>query len=217
MAKRKRKNPFPFLSSFNEKQFEPFIRTIGQSTLLWNDLHEWLGHLYCNAIGGGLVNAHLKVWNAISNDRAKRDMLLAAAKATFVDLPINQTELQKKSYEAIKWLFDETNKLEEDRNNVIHAPLFRSLGSQEIYPASAFGNKRAMRLDDKHLLNEYQRIRDTAHLLRNYAASIHDPMNEPRLAWPNKPKLPDRGATKKPQVPPGTSVKKSSARASDHN
>ena len=154
------------------------------------------------------MNAHLQVWNAISNDRAKRDMLLAAAKATFVDMAIYQTGLQKKSYESIKWLFDETNRLEEDRNNVIHAPLFRSLGSKEVYPASAFGNKRAMRLDNKHLLKEYQRIRDTAHMLRNYAASIHDPMNEPRLAWPNIPKLPDRGAAKRPPpAPQGSAVK----------
>jgi hypothetical protein len=83
--KRKGKNPLPWLSSFNERKFEPFIRAIGQSTLLWNDLHESLGHLYCTAVGGGFVNVHFRVWNSIANDRAKRDMLLAAAEYTFVD------------------------------------------------------------------------------------------------------------------------------------
>lgn len=124
MAKRKGKNPFPWLSSYNEKAFEPYIRIIGQSTLLWNDLHEWLGHIYCIAIGGGFVNIHLKVWNSIVVDRAKRDMLLEAAQYTFVDeaLP-HQTNLQKKSYEAVKYLCDESKKLEDDRNNAIHAPL----------------------------------------------------------------------------------------------
>lgn len=157
MAKRRGKNPFPFLSSFNEKKFEPFIRAIGQSTLLWNDLHEWLAHLYCIAIGGGYINKHLRVWNSIANDRAKRDMLLAAAKYNFVeDKGRRQTPLDAKSFEAIKYLYDECQKLEEDRNNAIHAPLWKSLSDGEVYPSSAFGNQRAKKLENKSLLKEYQ-------------------------------------------------------------
>jgi hypothetical protein len=58
MAKRTPKTPFPWVSNFNERKFQPFIRVIGQSTLLWNDLHEWLGSLYAIAMGGGVVNVH---------------------------------------------------------------------------------------------------------------------------------------------------------------
>jgi hypothetical protein len=201
MAKRKRKNPFPWLSSFNERKFEPFIRAIGQSTLLWNDLHEWLGFLYCSAAGGGFIDVHLRVWNAVANDRAKRDMLLAAAQWTFRDGRPFPSELDKKSYDAIHWLWVEAGKLENDRNNAIHAPLWKSRISNEVYPASAFGNQRARNLDDKYLLKEYERLRETAHLLRNYAAAIHDPMSDSRLAWPEKPKLPDRGGAKRTPPP----------------
>src|SRR5262245_12932782 len=154
MAKRKRKNPFPWLSSFNERKFEPFIRAIGQSTLLWNDLHEWLGFLYCSAAGGGFIDVHLRVWNAVANDRAKRDMLLAAAQWTFRDGRPFPSELDKKSYDAIHWLWIEAGKLENDRNNAIHAPLWKSRISNEVYPASAFGNQRARNLDDKYLLKD---------------------------------------------------------------
>jgi hypothetical protein len=67
MGKRKKKNPYPWIFSFNERKFEPFIRAIGQSTLLWNDLHEQLGHLYGIAMGGGFVNIHFRVWNFQQN------------------------------------------------------------------------------------------------------------------------------------------------------
>ncbi len=206
MTKRKKKNPFPWLSSFNERQFEPFIRAIGQSTLLWNDLHEWLGHLYTIAMGAGYVTVYLRAWNAITNDRAKRDMLLAAAQFTFVDEAGRfQTDLQRKSFDAIKYLCDESRKLEDDRNNAIHAPLRSSYtGRREVYAASAFGNIRARNLENKYLLKEYERLRDTARLLRNYAAEVHDPMCGKPLAWPDTPKLPDRGGTKRPPPHPPT-------------
>jgi hypothetical protein len=202
MAKRKVKNPFPWISSFNERKFLPFIRLIGQSTLLWNDLHEHLGHLYCIAIGGGFVNVHHQVWNSLSVDRAKRDMLMAAAQYTFADQPgKNQTQLEKKSFEAIKYLFDETRKIEDDRNNVVHAPLWKDSITGAVHPHSTFGNRRARNLDNKFLRPEYERIRDTTLLLRNYAVAVHDPMCDPRLAWPGTPKLPNRGGTKIPLPP----------------
>ncbi len=196
--RRKPKNPYPWVHSFNERKFEPYIRTIGQATLLWNDLHEHFGHLYCIAIGGGIVNAHFRVWNSLVNDRAKRGILLAAAEWTFCDGTFEQTDLDKKCFEAIRWLCTESQKVEDDRNNVIHAPLQKDRFGQ-VMPASLFGNKRAKNLENKHLIEEYQRLRDTTRLLRNYAAAVHDPMCGKRVAWPNTPRLPDRAATKIPQ------------------
>ncbi len=208
MPARKNKNPFPWVFSFNERKFEPFIRAIGQSTLLWNDLHEHLGQLFGIAMGGGPVNIYFSIWNSITVDRAKREMLLASAQWTFVaEAGQHQTELQNKSFMAIKWLCDETKKLEDDRNNVVHAPLWKSGTGGEVYPHSSFGNQRAKKLESKFLLPEYHRLRDTARLLRNYAYEVHDPMLNVRLAWPDTPKLPDRGGTKRPpprrRVPPG--------------
>lgn len=205
MKKRERRKnppPFPWLSNFNKSKFNPFIRAIGQAALLWNDLHEWMGLLYgstmCAGTHSGIMNPHHSTWAALTNDRAKRDVLLATAKTSFVDLPVHQTELQKRSYESIKWLCDKTTNLENDRNNIIHAPLWRSQAGDEIYPASAYGNQRASQLDNKYLLKEYERIRDAARLLRNYAVEIYDPMSNARLPWPDTPDLPDRGATKRP-------------------
>ena len=206
VAKRKGKNPFPWLSSFNERKFEPYIRAIGQAALLWNDLHEWFGHLYTVCMGGGIINQHLRVWNSLANDRAKREMLLASAQYYFVDEPKGRplgkpTPFQTRSFEAIDWLYKEAQKLEEDRNNIIHAPLWKSQSGGDVYPSSAFGNQRAQKLDDKYLLKEYHRIRDTTHLLRNYAVSVHDPMCDLQLVWPVTPKLPDRKGSKRPPPP----------------
>ena len=137
-------------------------------------------------------------WNSLVNDRAKRGILLAAAEWTFCDGTFEQTDLDKKCFEAIRWLCTESQKVEDDRNNVIHAPLQKDRFGQ-VMPASLFGNKRAKNLENKHLIEEYQRLRDTTRLLRNYAAAVHDPMCGKRVAWPNTPRLPDRAATKIPQ------------------
>jgi hypothetical protein len=130
-------------------------------------------------------------------------MLLAAAQWTFVDaVDRYQTGLQKKSFDAIKWLYNRCNEVEDDRNNAVHAPLWKSAITGQVHPRSAFGNIRAKNLDNKFLIPEYHRLRDTTLLLRNYAVQIHDPMSNERLAWPDIPKLPDRGATKMPPPHP---------------
>jgi len=206
MGKRIPQQPVYWVTNFSEKQFTPIVKAIGQSTLLWNDLHEFLGHLYCIAVGGPYDDVHLDVWYAVPNDRAKREMLLAAAKWTFIEKPSHtprderSTEQQQKSFDAINWLCVESQKLEDDRNNAIHAPLVMRYPA-EVVPQTLYGNRRAKNLENKYLLPEYRRLRDTALSLRNYAATVREPMCNANYAWPDKPRLPDRGATKKPQPP----------------
>jgi len=204
MKKRKRRDapPFPWLSNFNERRFNPFIRAIGQAALLWNDLHEWMGFLYgsamCYGLSSGLMNPHFATWAALTNDRAKREVLLAAAKNCYVDLQPLPTEQQQNLFNSVKWLCDQSNSLEDDRNNIIHAPLWSSQSADnQVMPASFYGNQRATKLDNKYLLKEYERICDTARLLRNYATEIYR-ATDGRVPWPDKPKLPDRQGAKRP-------------------
>lgn len=200
MGKRIPHQPVYWVTDFSKKQFIPIIKVIGQSTLLWNDLHEFLGHLYCVAVGGPYDDVHLDVWYAVPNDRTKREMLLASAKWTFVEKPRardKQTEHQQRSFDAVNWLCVEAQKLEDDRNNAIHAPLVMNY-PEEVAPQTIYGNRRAKNLENKYLLPEYRRLRDTALALRNYAATVREPMCDPTDTWPDKPRLPDRGATKRP-------------------
>jgi hypothetical protein len=209
MKKRGRKAD-PTIRKFNNKDFRPFIRAIGLSTLLWNDLHEFLAVIFCVASGASDNRTHWLIWNAIPNDRNKREMLLAAAKSTFVDLVTirrslafkeDQAELKLQVYERIKWLCEECKKVEDDRNNAIHAPLTYSYASFQVYPETMYGNPRAKNLEGKHLLQEYQRLRKTIEILRQYAHDLFGAICSVRIAQfhalPDRPKLPDRGGAKK--------------------
>lgn len=194
------------LTDFGADEFSPYVQALGQATLYWNDLHEWLGRLYGIAMGWGLQNPHLQVWAALSSDRAKREILLAAARTNYVDIPVNQTALQKKTYKSVKWLADRTTELENDRNNITHAPLW--IWEGKVSPASLQGNKRAANLNNKHLMKEYSRIRDGARTLRDYAAAIYRAAGDPKLAWPDTPQWLGHEATNAPPQPrPGLYVK----------
>src|SRR5262249_11990629 len=107
----------------------------------------------------------------------------------------------RKYFEDIKWVCDRTNDLEDDRNNAIHAPLWASLIDKTIHPSSTFGNLRARNLEKKHLREEYERLLKAALMLRNFASDIFEASANERYAWPRRPQLPSREATKKSQLP----------------
>jgi hypothetical protein len=180
---------------FTERRFRPYTTAIGEATLAWNDLHENLGVLFGESFEGSKVITTLEIWNALTNDRSKREILKAAAETSrYADLTEN-----------VIWLVARCQELEDDRNNAIHSPLWApyipGTNTRHVKPASESGNRRAARLATKDILKEYYRVRDTAALLRDYCAGISLTLFNLRIgfqpsSWPDRPKLPDRAGSK---------------------
>jgi hypothetical protein len=194
-----------YVENIKAKKLYGHARALGQAALAWNDLHEWLGFMFASlsARNHGILNGHLLVWNAVASDRSKREMLLAIANYWLRKHP--------RDFEAVKWLVDKTTALEDDRNNVVHAPIWSSKLDNVILPNATWGNARALKLEKKNpvLLAEYRHVRDTALALRNYAYDLYHALgNDPRFAWPQKPVLPKRPHQQKPPLAhPGRNAK----------
>ncbi len=173
---------------YTARKFRPYALAIGEATLSWNDLHEELGMLFWTISGGGFGNLPLGIWHSITSDRVKRDILMAAARAS-----LNQSvEREKKAFQEVKWVVDEVKKLAEDRNIATHAPLSSTPTTRDVFPEAGFGNRLAQKLDGRNVLAKYRRLRDTAILLRDYCGQLGDAIARARPSLPARPKLPDR-------------------------
>jgi hypothetical protein len=95
--------------------FRPYAIALGQLALAWNDLHLALAMLFCTVMGGGFVNQFLDIWNTLKSDRSQREILLAAAKLTFVNGGGSQ-----KLAEEIEWICKRADALEDSRNDALH-------------------------------------------------------------------------------------------------
>ena len=190
---------------FNEKPFQPYVVAIGRSALAWNSLQEALGGVFWALMGG----QGMAVWQSLTADRPKRDMLEAALK----NMPEQFHEVFPKAKSELTWLITSTMKLEDTRNNVMHAPLqltaplkaFKSLGpkttgrsKREVPPGATVvphdwqENKRAMRLTGKNILAEFRLCHETAIVLRDYANLLLHVFRTPNAPWPERPRLPVR-------------------------
>lgn len=193
--------------TYSEKHFEHHVAAIGRANLAWNSLHEALALVFWSLTGelNGVVA--LAIWNRLGSDRAKKDILAAAAAANFAALKwdIENDDLNEKEqrigtitreHDAIKFLCDESNKLENDRNNAIHAPLSWHILSQTVQSSSHQGNTRAHNLREKDVLLEIDRLYKTALLLRDFALNLEFSLRDEQAAWPERPRMPDRGGAK---------------------
>lgn len=210
----------PFRDSYTELPYRPYALAIGQVVLSWNDLCAVLAGLFWTVMGGGYSDIPLAAWNAHPSDRAQRLMLRAAVNAYFgVYAPSHAT-----AADDLDWLLVEAGKLEDIRNNVIHAPLASAGAGKNtiILPASVMGSPRAKRLDKllterKSLLAEFRWCRDTAIVLRDYGWRMDWVLSEQRGSWPERPRLPvrqspgadrrRRGNRESPSSPPQPSQK----------
>jgi hypothetical protein len=194
-------------SKFTHRTFDPFTKAVGQFCLAWNDLHEALGDLFVVLMWHD-PQRDLAVWGSVFSDRSKRDAL----EALLQSLACTQSLRWMSAQEDIKWLLHECTKLEDHRNNVLHAPLTRfanpyTLALLNLPPGSVvpyiFGqNKRANRLwsetigKGRDALSSIRDYRDRASryaafarlMTRAIAAAGHQP-------WPERPpRPPSRGA-----------------------
>ena len=153
-------------------------------------------------MGDEMDDKFMQVWQSAQSDRAKRSMLEGAVRG----LSVMEIREHPRAEEDIIWLLRRVDTLEEDRNNIVHAPLeYHSsvvsavLGWEPgVKPDHIWGNKRAIKLKDKDLLTEYRYCRDAVGVMRDYAEAIQDVWIQGKKPepWPERPQLPNRGPRK---------------------
>jgi hypothetical protein len=210
-----KKATFPRLERFTSKEFSPYALGIGQAALAWNDLHEWLAILFDAVLKTPPHNLSYAIWHSSGNDRACRDMLSAIT----YEIPLRWLRGFPDAETDVRWLLDRVRSLEDARNDIIHAPLIMfgrgkhrnsrlaailaGVQKPTARAQTLLGHKRAAKLEDKDLLTEFRRCRDTALVLRNFAAEMTRSLNGARKGWPKRPKLPNRGQKKSSAVKTG--------------
>lgn len=207
VTRKRRKRPLDS-ERYTSAEFKPYVAAIGQVALAWNDLHESLCSLFVSLTG--IVDDEMleAAWQSLPSDRAKRGMLKAAIQQMGYDAkkrnPLAQSEM--------KWFFGQLDRLEEDRNNVIHAPLstfshpswqllakaLNLTPSRQpgVQPDDVRSNRRAANLKNKRLLDEFRCVRDEIIEFREYTEEVESSWNwtdKGDDSWPQRPILPKRG------------------------
>ena len=94
----------------------------------------------------------------------------------------------------IKWLLSKVDKLADQRNDAIHAPLALTSSDAfvgvEVMAAYFDGNPRAIKLKDKDILAELRWYRESAEVLRSYALSLWFSLGHPDRSLPQRPEMP---------------------------
>jgi hypothetical protein len=195
---------------FTEREYDPYMKLIGQVLLAWNDLHERLATLFVMAMGGGYVNRPLAIWHSVRNDVGKRHLLRTAIE----NLTPKEKAERPKLVDEITWILEKADKLEGLRDDSAHTPLSRlssvrlvaipidwDIGYplRDVMPDTGFQNPRAMRLDEKSkdLLVEFRYARERIVVLRDYVIAIDSAWGNAHLPWPDRPALPERKPRKK--------------------
>lgn len=146
---------------------------------------------------------HIAIWQSSKSDRAKRDMMAAGLETMPYEPPGWTEDLRL----YIPWILKQIDRVEERRNNAVHAPLHlvaditgRSepldrvtlIRISEVLPHTWGRNARAKRLEAKELLKEYRACRDDAVDLRDFVCLIGNCVERRRheqlkYAWPRLP------------------------------
>ncbi len=204
-SKRKRRWP-----GVTDPIYKPYVVAIGQLALAWNELHESLALLFIELPASGRPYPATDIWNAVGFDRPKRQLIRSLLRALHAEYPA-----KPRMKADLEWFLTEIDKVEDARNDAIHAPLtfepkprvqyFMSVtggttARTKIVPSTAFDNRRALKLLNKELLTEFRWCRDMSIALSKHASEIYDAIAaNPREsnAWPARPTLPNRGGGRK--------------------
>lgn len=199
------------LHRFTGRQFEPYVKAIGQLTLAWNSLQETMAHtfeiLLTGNIGQREYDKALKVraaWHALTSDQSQRQMLRAVSS--------NVTETQNRNFpklaEDLNWVIGKVGDLAKARNAAIHSPLTIVSGKandlarfmwpdfpdgpDQVVPVYITGNRLALRLLQRDLLAEFRWCRDSALVYRDFVAQINRALGPSEHPWPDRPSPPTR-------------------------
>ena len=190
------------LLDFRKPAFAQYAKALGEANLAWNDLHEMLGNVFWSALGirNGVIP--LQIWHSSTLDRAQREMLKAITDSKAIDNVLNE-----KAKAEILWILSRATALEDMRNNAIHSPVSQS-GDKPVEAAHQSGHIRARSLANKDMLKELDYFYQTVITLRTYAFEIFSAIQTRHstfpTAWPERPKLPNRGGSSEPKPRPPT-------------
>jgi hypothetical protein len=171
--------------NFRTETYKPYAQALGEIALAWNDFHVTLSDLFwaVSKVPNGLMpNA---IWNSLKSDRAQREAL-----KSLVELAILGHHLPMATKTEILWVLERADRLEDLRNDALHAPLYGDGGT--VFAWHQLGNKRAKKLEGKNLLKEFSYFYDTTVVLREYTEKLSANLRSPNDPLPNRPKLPSR-------------------------
>jgi hypothetical protein len=186
---------------YTAREFRPYVAALGQLILAWNDMQESFAELFWHSTlsrgprpGDSIDYTPLRIWRSLHSDRQQRGLL-----RSIVDhLPHNWGRPEAVSF--LKNALSQADRLEERRNDAIHASLFykaESLygqvhpGGEQIVPATYLLNNRAQNLQKrKNILAEFRYCRDCAITLSDHVQEVSSALVNPHFAWPEILKMP---------------------------
>lgn len=168
--------------------FAPYIEAAGEVVNAWNRLQEALKGVFA-AITKMPRDMAYAIWHSSRSDSSQREMLRAAIAATSDDEPWMARLPDAKR--DLMLLLQKAGKTGQTRNDAIHAPISLALdgGKLVVIPVYFNGNPRAENLKDKDIISEFNRCRDEAYILKEFADKAQTAINFPSYAWPDKPAL----------------------------
>ena len=158
---------------------------VGSVAIAWNELHSALGELFAEVVDRTGRSMALAIWEAVSSDRSKRAMLLAACSVGLDDCRFTK---------EVVWTAGQADDLENRRNNAIHAPYSLTIddGALKMIPYVFGGNQRARNLHGRDLGVELESYWINIQHLSQFVRDLRGRSRLPAdgLSWPEKPRLP---------------------------
>jgi hypothetical protein len=171
---------------------------IGRLVIAWNNFQEQLAELFARLFGKERWDEALAAWQALVNDGAQRDMLVAVARSKLGD--------ESPAFKKILWISEQAKQqLADNRNFGIHTPLmiFTDIdGTTNIFPSDIFGNVRARssKIRDKDLVELFSTYELQIRKMTTFALAVGFHISDPEVhPLPDKPDLqfpPHRGTPK---------------------
>jgi hypothetical protein len=186
---------------------DAYCKALGKVAHAWNHMQEGLGQLFCD-VAGLERSIGMTIWHSLKSDLAQRQMLeaMVAHRAGDDDWAKHHPKAEK----AITNLINDINSFSSKRNAAVHAPCNPVLGGDdlEIVAVTFFGNPNAKKLSDavvlkeQQILDQFEWFERTAETYRRYIRDLVYALSEPRVPWPDKPRMPTFGEKNSPQDRP---------------
>lgn len=168
--------------NYADKKFDQFANSIGRVALAWNSLHTELFDLFWAVFGisNGMIPG--VIWHALKVDRAQREILKDFVKSNAIGIKISK-ELRGE----INWLIDQTDKLEDTRNDLIHTTF-------GIYEGTPFAlhlgqHKRGLKFEGRDIQADADWLFSQLTLLSCYAEKLINLAHKPGQMLPQRPVL----------------------------
>jgi len=169
---------------------------LGKIAMNWNTIQELYGMVFSELVGD--ENFGLAIWHAISNDRAARYVLEAAAK--------HKRGEESKFFKELQWALNQTRRFEDERDTALHSPYAMQKGEDgnlKFIPGAILGHQRAKKLEGKYLEAELTGFLENTSNLIMFIKGVQNNMaaKDDAPTWPERPRLP-RVAHPQPHTEP---------------